>query len=230
MKHVVEEMASKYPHEFSVAHTSSSEAWRFNEIVAWELYSKYDKRWGMNYKRDGSELSMDIAAFRVGPSDRHVECYDIIAGAGGPSPTPAWQDMTNYATMGQPGTARWAEPQPDWAGSSSGGGGGNGGGSSDRYQEGYDAGYAAGLAADRPAVHIGNDESVAVTDAFWWQVQQQEGQDFWMPTIGQIHDIFGTEMQASYGNIPLSEYNTGQRVVAWNGQYGKSYTNPFPKP
>jgi hypothetical protein len=122
MKHVVEDMANRHPDLLRVAHTSSADAWRFNQALAWELFSKHDKRFGMNFKRDTQELSMDVIAFRVGPTDRHVECFDVIADAGGANPTPVWNDITDFATMGQPGTARWAEPQPNWAAADSGGG------------------------------------------------------------------------------------------------------------
>jgi hypothetical protein len=122
MKHVVEEMAARHPDLFARAHhEGDAQAWRFNQALAWELFSKHDRRWGMNFKRDGNELSMDVLAFRVGPTDRHVECFDVIEGAGGGNAQPAWQDITDFATMGQPGTARWAEPKPEWAAQGGGG-------------------------------------------------------------------------------------------------------------
>jgi hypothetical protein len=112
MVSVVSEMAGRYPDLWARAHREGdSQSHEYIRALAWELHSKHDARWGMNFKRDGSEISMDVVAFRIGPTDRHVECYDVIGGAGGDNPQAVWQDITNYSTMGQPGTARWAKPE-----------------------------------------------------------------------------------------------------------------------
>lgn len=65
---------------------------------------------------------MDVVTFRIGPTDRHVEAFDICGGCGGGNPSVTWNNITNFSTIGQPGTARWVQPSPVGGGSSSGGG------------------------------------------------------------------------------------------------------------
>jgi hypothetical protein len=217
MRHVVEEMAARHPDLFARAHREGDpQAWRFNEALAWELYSRHDKRWGMNWKRDGSELSMDVIAFRVGPTDRHVECFDIIEAAGGANPRPGWGDITNYATIGQPGTARWAEPQPSWAaeggdtGDGGGGGGGGGGG-----QTGDVAALRAEVAALREshealAGHL--DQAVAslthaintLTEQLRQRVVVEDGRWLWAQNVEDRLVVNGAQVEATVFRLPVS--------------------------
>lgn len=126
---IVREVSAADPARFACAHVEGR-ACKLDWInaVASALHA-VDPRWGLNMKRDDDRqgLSMDVVTFRLGPTDRHVEAFDICGGCGGGTPTVVWQNITNYATIGQPGTARWVQPQPvsgGGGGGSSGGGGG----------------------------------------------------------------------------------------------------------
>lgn len=71
------------------------------------------KSWCINGKRATSVWSEDAIAYLMpdhGGNFRKVEVYDVIGGAGGPSPTITWQNMTNYETAGGPGTALCIAP------------------------------------------------------------------------------------------------------------------------
>jgi hypothetical protein len=110
---VVQRLADEHPDLFRLAHREGSpQRYDFIKLVAATLHAE-DPRWGLNMKRDDDRqgLSMDVVTFRVGPTDRHVEAFDIIGGAGGDNPRAVWQDITNYATQGNPGTARWVKPE-----------------------------------------------------------------------------------------------------------------------
>ena len=126
---IVREVSAADPARFACAHVEGR-ACKLDWInaVASALHA-VDPRWGLNMKRDDDRqgLSMDVVTFRLGPTDRHVEAFDICGGCGGGAPTVVWQNITNYATLGQPGTARWVQPQPV-SGGGNGGGGGTGGG------------------------------------------------------------------------------------------------------
>lgn len=126
---IVREVSAADPARFACAHVEGR-ACKLDWInaVASALHA-VDPRWGLNMKRDDDRqgLSMDVVTFRLGPTDRHVEAFDICGGCGGGAPTVVWQNITNYATIGQPGTARWVQPQPV-SGGGNGGGGGTGGG------------------------------------------------------------------------------------------------------
>jgi hypothetical protein len=126
---VVQAVSDADPERFRCAHVEGR-ACKLDWInaVASALHA-VDPRWGLNMKRDDDRqgLSMDVVTYRLGPTDRHVEAFDICGGCGGGTPTVVWQNITNYATIGQPGTARWVQPQPvsgGGGGGSSGGGGG----------------------------------------------------------------------------------------------------------
>lgn len=125
---VVQAVSDADPARFACAHVEGR-ACKMDWIkaVAWALHQT-DTRWGLNMKRDDDRqgLSMDVVTFRIGPTDRHVEAFDICGGCGGGSPSVVWQNITNYATLGQPGTARWVRPEPVAGGGT--GGGGTGGG------------------------------------------------------------------------------------------------------
>jgi hypothetical protein len=110
---VVQRLADEHPDLFRLAHREGSpQRYDFIKLVAATLHAE-DPRWGLNMKRDDDRqgLSMDVVTFRVGPTDRHVEAFDVIGGAGGDNPRAVWQDITNYATQGNPGTARWVKPE-----------------------------------------------------------------------------------------------------------------------
>lgn len=114
MIHVVADVAARFPVEFANCHRvdSGGRQWDFVKRLTWELYKKYDQRWGLNGKRGTDVLSMDAIAFRVGPTDRHAEVIDVVGGAGAPGAKPTWNNVTNYdpRSFGQPDTARWIQP------------------------------------------------------------------------------------------------------------------------
>lgn len=108
---VVQAVSDADPARFACAHVESRLCkLDWIQAVAVELY-KIDQRWGLNGKRGNpDDISMDVVTFRVGPTDRHVEAFDVCGGCGGGNPSVTWNNITNYATMGQPGTAIWVAP------------------------------------------------------------------------------------------------------------------------
>lgn len=83
----------------------------FIKLVAEDL-NFINPRFGLNAKRDGPahDFSKDCLAYYVGPTDRHVEVYDVIGGHESSGASITWQDQTNYSTIGNPGTARFVHP------------------------------------------------------------------------------------------------------------------------
>ena len=71
-----------------------------------------DPRYGLNAKRDGSsgDISKDCIAWYVGPTDRHVQVYDVIINHEFSNAEVGRIDQTNYDTIGNPGTARFVHP------------------------------------------------------------------------------------------------------------------------
>ena len=109
-KSVVQQVSDADPARFRRAHTGQPGEDDWIKAVAAALHAE-DPRWGLNGKRgDPNVLSLDVVTFRVGPTDRHVEAYDICGACGGGNPSVVWNDITNYATIGQPGTAIWVQP------------------------------------------------------------------------------------------------------------------------
>lgn len=108
---VVERVTAADPSRFACAHSGRSCEADWIKAVASALHAT-DARWGLNAKRDGpaSDLSLDVVTFRLGPTDRHVQVFDICGACGSASARPVWNDITNHATIGQPGTARWVKP------------------------------------------------------------------------------------------------------------------------
>lgn len=108
---VVQAVSDADPARFACAHVESRPCkLDWIQAVAAELH-KIDQRWGLNGKRGNpADISMDVVTFRVGPTDRHVEAFDVCGGCGGGNPSVTWNNITNYATMGQPGTAIWVAP------------------------------------------------------------------------------------------------------------------------
>lgn len=110
-KSVVQQVSDADPARFRRAHTGQPGEDDWIRAVAATLHAE-DPKWGLNGKRgDPNVISLDVVAYRVGPTDRHVECFDICGACGGGNPSVQWNDITNYATMGQPGTAIWVRPE-----------------------------------------------------------------------------------------------------------------------
>ncbi len=108
---VVQAVSDADPARFACAHVESRPCkLDWIQAVAAALH-RIDQRWGLNGKRGNpADISMDVVTFRVGPTDRHVEAFDVCGGCGGGPPSVTWNNITNYATMGQPGTAIWVAP------------------------------------------------------------------------------------------------------------------------
>jgi hypothetical protein len=114
------ETANKYPREFREAHTGGANTELWIRLLAWELHSQRDQRWGLNGKRgDKNVISQDCVAWKgegVG-SDAHdnlrpMTVVDVIEGAGGNSPKPRWGVFNNPQTDSAPGGATWIMPRP----------------------------------------------------------------------------------------------------------------------
>lgn len=119
---VVEQVSAADPARFACAHTERSCKNDWIKAVGAALH-KTDARWGLNGKRgNANDLSMDVVTWRIGPTDRHVQAFDICGACGGGSPSVTWSDITNWSTLGQSGTAIWLKPAPVGDPGSGGGG------------------------------------------------------------------------------------------------------------
>lgn len=114
-KHIVEALAHEYPQEFNDCHRPErgERAWAFIRRVAWVLHTTVDVRFGLNGKRGNvNDPSMDAVSFRNPSSGAGgVEIYDVVGGAGGPSPSAAWIDVTQ-ATIDHGTTGAYIQPEP----------------------------------------------------------------------------------------------------------------------
>lgn len=110
---VVEAVSAADPARFACAHVESRSCkLDWIKAVAAALHAT-DARWGLNGKRGNpNDISMDVVTWRIGPTDRHVQAFDICGACGGGNPSVVWSDITNWATLGQPGTAIWLQPGP----------------------------------------------------------------------------------------------------------------------
>lgn len=107
----IEDLTRIYTDAWQLCKTSEDHG-EFIKLVAINLYNNFGPRWGLNAKRDGNayDISLDCIAFYLGPTDRHVEVIDIITNHTWPHATIGWLNITNFDTMGQPGTARFVNP------------------------------------------------------------------------------------------------------------------------
>lgn len=111
---------AKYPAAWAVAHHHGHPgAWDFIKLLAADLHA-IDPRVGCNGKRGTDELSMD--ALNVldpvdgpgrTPDGRRCWVVDVIAGAGGPNPQPAWTAFTNPQDSSGKWIAPGVEPEPE---------------------------------------------------------------------------------------------------------------------
>ena len=110
----VRQASTRWPAEWMLAHTGQVGTDRFIRLLASWLHYEVDSRVGLNWKRGQvGSLSEDILAFRgIGSAVDIVnggpmEIVDVIAGAGGPRPTPHW-----YVAPGGPGDkGGWVKPE-----------------------------------------------------------------------------------------------------------------------
>ena len=111
---VVERIAQDYPQDFDEAHhfELGDRAWIFIRRLAYALHQT-DRRWGMNGRRGNpNDLSADATPYRGGPdASGGVFLIDVIAGAGGRDPQPAWFDVTQ-ATIDAGTIGIWVQPEP----------------------------------------------------------------------------------------------------------------------
>lgn len=121
-KHVVEQLAAQYPDEWKAAHTGGAHTEDFIRRLAWVLHSTVDAGFGLlGQYGDPTRIADDVIMYLgEGPgvdkgTGRPQSGFDVIGGAGGPNPTPTWNDISG------PGPAIWVQPAP--VGSGSGGGG-----------------------------------------------------------------------------------------------------------
>lgn len=111
---IVAALAVEYPQEFADCHRPElgARAWAFIRRVAWVLHSTVDIRFGLNGKRGNvNDPSMDALSFRNPMIPGGVEVIDVVAGAGGPQPRPAWIDVTQ-ATLDAGTTGAYIQPEP----------------------------------------------------------------------------------------------------------------------
>ena len=107
---VVRFVSDEDPARFACAHSGRPCQADWIKAVAAALHAE-DARWGLNGKRgNANDLSLDVVTFRIGPTDRHVQAFDICGACGGSNPSAVWNDITNWKTIGQPGTAIWVKP------------------------------------------------------------------------------------------------------------------------
>ena len=108
------ELSKTYKQAWISAHTGNSNTEDFIRILAWEAH-QIDPNFGLNGKRgDPNDISDDVLNYKgegadtdptAGGAPRTV--IDVIAGAGGPNPTPAWAVVTNPSA---PVAAAWVQP------------------------------------------------------------------------------------------------------------------------
>jgi hypothetical protein len=109
---IVERVTNADPARFACAHTNRECKADWIEAVACELH-KVDPRFGLNGKRGNpADISLDVVTYRVGGLDDYprVEAFDICVRCGAPDASAGWSNITNYKTIGRPGTAVYVEP------------------------------------------------------------------------------------------------------------------------
>lgn len=113
----VTELANKYPREFREAHTGRADTELWIKIVAYELH-KLEPRFGLNGKRGTDVLSQDAINYKgigIGhdpTNNQPVTVIDIIGGAGGNDPRPAWMVLNDANEPTHRGPGKWIQPKP----------------------------------------------------------------------------------------------------------------------
>jgi hypothetical protein len=112
MAHIVFQVAQQYP--TALAHSCQEHygaaGWEFMDRVIDALRLE-DTRWGYNWKRGRvGDPSLDVIVYNysAGPDEGNPNVYgvDILLGHCGPSPTPAWINITGAGGSGAAWTSR----------------------------------------------------------------------------------------------------------------------------
>jgi hypothetical protein len=85
-------------------------SWQFLDLVV-DTLRTYDTRWGYNGKRgNANDPSMDVVTYHYsgGPDQGSTQVYiiDVVGGHCGPTPSPAWNDVTDI-TVNSGTIGRW---------------------------------------------------------------------------------------------------------------------------
>jgi len=106
---LVTELSLDYPVQWKNAHTGNAHTEDFIRLLAWEA-SKVNERFGLNGKRGNyNDVSNDVLNYfgeGVGhdpKTNAPITVIDVILGAGGPNPKPAWQPFDNPIEHAGPG-------------------------------------------------------------------------------------------------------------------------------
>ena len=113
MAHIVLQVAQQYPAPRSRTHarnTTAAAGWEFMDRVIDALRLE-DTRWGYNWKRGVvGDPSLDVIVYNysAGPDEGNPNVYgvDILLGHCGPSPSPAWINITGAGGSGAAWTSR----------------------------------------------------------------------------------------------------------------------------
>jgi hypothetical protein len=130
---IINEVKAKYPAEWRNAHRdypqrtadAKERATRFMRLLVATL-NKTDSNYGLNGKRgNGTDLSQDAISYKsqdaIARKAGGVYIIDVINGAGGTNPQPAWTDVTQ-ATVDAGTIGKWVfqdssvladDPEPD---------------------------------------------------------------------------------------------------------------------
>lgn len=126
---VLEQVTRDYPQAWACAHVESRSCKADWINLAASALHAVDPRFGLNGKRGNpNDVSMDVITYLLHPDNpRMVAAWDVCGGCGAPGARVVWSEITNYSTIGQPGTAIWIRPAPAAGGGSGGTGTGSGG-------------------------------------------------------------------------------------------------------
>jgi hypothetical protein len=107
---ILKQVAAEDPARWACAHSGRSCEHDWITAAAAALH-RVDPRFGLNGKRGNpNDISMDVITYRLGDDPRYTAAWDVCAACGSSSARVVWNEITNYSTIGQPGTAIWIQP------------------------------------------------------------------------------------------------------------------------
>lgn len=123
---ILERVTAEHPDAWACAHVESRSCKADWINLAASALHAANPRFGLNGKRGNpADVSMDVITYLLDPSNpRMVAAWDVCGGCGASGARVVFNEITNYATIGQPGTAIWLQPNPATGGGGNGGGGG----------------------------------------------------------------------------------------------------------